>query len=276
MEHQRQHRHSADVGCRDPDGDHLPGYQVGTAHQQRQCRNLTDGAETVAQEHIHQVFLRQGGHHHMVQGRCSGDAIQTCIPGDGGRPQQHHKCPGTQGRIKGILAQATPKELHNNDGKAAAHRRDPIGRGGRKGQCKEQPRDQCRAVRQGIPLPGCQRIESLRRHSSRQGYEYDTQRPDTQYDHARSQCRHQSDHHIQHQTAGPEITANMRRRSDSQFHFFSSFAFLSAIADRTSALPVRKLSTRGSLPGQVKAQQPHSMQSKMCSRSSSDSFPHLL
>ena len=63
------------------------------------------------------------------------------------------------------------------------------------------------------------------------------------------------------------VERNMGRGSNGQIHFFA--------ASFRSFLPLRKVSTRGSLPGQVNAQLPHSMQSIKCSRSSSWSFSAL-
>ena len=86
---------------------------------------------------------------------------------------------------------------------------------------------------------------------------------DTQHAGAYDQSRQQSQHHIQHDPVGAEIAPNMGRRSNCQFHF--------AFASLNICLPLRKRSTKGSLPGQVNAQLPHSMQSSRCSRSSSSS-----
>ena len=130
--------------------------------------------------------------------------------------------------------------------------------GERHGQ--QQASDHGRAVNDGVSALGNNGVEPLSGHSSGHADQRDHQAPPAQHYGAHTQGRQQSDDHIQHDPPGGEISPNMGRRSNRQIHLFA--------ASLNIFLPRRNFSTRGSLPGQVKAQQPHSMQSIRFKRSS--------
>ena len=277
MEYKGDDSHSCQVSNGDSCGDDSSCHQVDAADDQRQGGQLTDGAGAITQEHIQNALLGQGRHDHMVQRSRAGNSIHTdCgIAGQRCREQHQHKCTGEKSGVEDVLTQAAAQKLGNNDGQRSAHSSDPVRNGAGQGHGKEHAGDQSGSINDGIAALGKQAIQVLCHHSRSHGDQGHQQRPEAQDYSTYDQSRNQRQYHIQHQPAGAEVSTNMRRRSDYQIHFFSSFAFFSAIAALSIPLPLRNCSTKGSLPGQVNAQQPHSMQSSRWSRWSSSVLPHM-
>ena len=258
MENQGDQSHGTQISCGNPNRDHLAPDQVGTAQQQSQRGNFADRAWAVAQEHIQNAFFRQCGHNHMVQGCGCCNAVQTFVPGQPHRDNQHQECSGSQCRVKDILSQTAAEHFYHNDGKYAAQSGSPIGNGVGKGHGQQQAGHQGGAVQGGVSAFGDKTPEPFSGNGGGHTDQCNQQRPQAKDADTDDQRRKQGKHHIQHDPVGAKVSPDVRRRSNGQFHF--------ALASLTICLPLRKRSTRGSLPGQVNAQLPHSMQSSICSR----------
>lgn len=186
------------------------------------------------------------------RGGGGGNAVHG-VAGQGRREQEHHECPGRQSGVKNVLSQSAAQAFDYDDCKDAAQHHYKIGGGGGQGQGKEQPRDQGGAVGEGIAPVGKAGIEPFRCQGGGHGDRRHPQGPHSQHPGTHGQRGNQGNHHIQHQAAGFEVPPDVGRRSYRQIHFLA--------ASFSICLPARMVSTRGSFPGQVKAQLPHSIQS---------------
>ena len=221
-----------------------------------------------AQEHIQDALFRQSRHDHVVQRSGSRNAVHTHIPGQthGIDQQQEGSC--CQSRIEDVLTQTAAEALHHNDGEGTAQSCLPVRHSMGQGHGQQNAGDHGRTVHDGVSALGQLAVQPLRSDGRTDADGGNEDHPEAELPQAHCQCRQQCQNHIQHDAVGAEITADMRRRSNSQFHF--------ALASLTICLPFRNRSTRGSLPGQVNAQLPHSMQSRIFRRFSSSTLPALV
>lgn len=95
--------------------------------------------------------------------------------------------------LKMFWAQATEGSLHYNDGKHRAHRRHPIGHGGRERQHQQQPRDGGREIFHGLVPAGKLVPERLGQSCGRNGYRRKQQAAEPEEDRSRQEGGQQRD-----------------------------------------------------------------------------------
>ena len=261
MEHQRKNSNGQKICNGDPGRDHLSDHQIHATKQERQCGDLTDGTHAVTEEHVQNGLLGESGHDHMMQRSSGADTVNGLIDSQTHRPDQHQESASCKSGIEDVLAKSAKETFCKDDSEETSESDLPIRNSRRKRHGKKQTGDHSGTVHDSIPGPGHHMIQPLGHNGRSYTDQCDHGGTIAKADDTNEKCRDQCKNDIQHDAVSPEITADMRRRSNSQFHLI--------FASLTACLPLRKVSTRGSLPGQVKAQLPHSMQSSKLSLCSS-------